>query len=150
MPVTHVMVETREPYEVAVAGVPWEKVAGELTFSIDPDNPCNAAIADLQLAPRNASGQVEFTSDFCLIAPTGQGSGVGRVLVDVVNRGRKTALDSFNRGAGSVADTLVFPIFASSLLLARPSSSYLQTCSSFRVGMVTAYTCLHLVLFLVM
>lgn len=107
MPVTHVMVETREPYEVAVAGVPWEKVAGELTFSIDPDNPCNAAIADLQLAPRNASGQVEFTSDFCLIAPTGQGSGVGRVLVDVVNRGRKTALDSFNRGAGSVADTLL-------------------------------------------
>ncbi len=48
------------------------------------------------------AGLVTFTSDFCLLhnsAPGGQGDSSSRVLVDVVNRGRKIAVKDFNVGA---------------------------------------------------
>lgn len=42
----------------------YESIAGRLFFEVDPDSPVNERITDLQLAPRNASGRVEFWADF--------------------------------------------------------------------------------------
>src|SRR5213592_2515452 len=39
---------------------PYEKLAGKIYFAVDPKNAANRSIADIDLAPRNASGKVEF------------------------------------------------------------------------------------------
>ena len=80
---------------------PYEKVAGLIHFAVDPDNPANRIIADIALAPRNADGRVEFSSDFYLIKPKDITRGNGTVLYEVSNRGGKGMLRFFNRGSGS-------------------------------------------------
>ena len=84
-------------------GSGYEQVVGRIHFAVDPKNPRNAVIADLDKAPKNADGRVEFAADFSLQRPTSGGNGVA--LIDVVNRGGTTAL-RLNRSSrpGDAAD----------------------------------------------
>jgi hypothetical protein len=84
-------------------GSGYELVVGRLHFAVDPKNPRNAVIVDLDKAPKNANGRVEFVADFSLQRPTSGGSGAA--LIDVVNRGGATAL-RLNRSTrpGDAAD----------------------------------------------
>jgi len=75
----------------------YEQVDARVTFAVDPDHEVNAAIVDLELAPRDADGCVRFTSELSLLVPAKAGAGNGRLLVDVVNRGRPRAVQAFNR-----------------------------------------------------
>ena len=61
-----------------------------------PSHPDNAVIADIALAPRNDDGLVEFTSDFRIIKPVDNDQGNGRLLLDVLNRGKELALKNLN------------------------------------------------------
>jgi len=70
----------------------YELLEGTVHFSVDPENARNRPINDLDLAPRDSSGKVWFSSDFAILQPTEQQRGNHRILFDVVNRGRKTAL----------------------------------------------------------
>jgi hypothetical protein len=81
----------------------YEQIVGRLHFAVDPKNPRNAVIVDLDKAPKNAAGLVEFVADFSLQRPTSGGNGAA--LIDVVNRGGATAL-RFNRSTrpGDPAD----------------------------------------------
>src|SRR5437588_9401053 len=81
--------------EFGAAGA-YEKIAGVLRFETDPDDPRNASITDLDLAPRNASGRVESAADFYLLKPLDAARGNRRLLLDVPNRGRKVALGLLN------------------------------------------------------
>jgi hypothetical protein len=77
----------------------YEQIRGRAYFAIDPKNPVNAVIADLDKAPKNAAGLVEFSADLLTIWPkTGNGNNVA--LIDVVNRGVTTAF-RLNRTAGA-------------------------------------------------
>ena len=77
-----------------VAGYPYERITGRITFSVDPRDAHNAVIVDLDKAPRTASGRVEFSADFVILQPKSGGNGVA--LLDIVNRGRLTAF-GFNK-----------------------------------------------------
>jgi hypothetical protein len=44
-------------------------VAGRAFGELDPDDPHNAVITDIRLAPRNAAGKVEYMATFYLIKP---------------------------------------------------------------------------------
>src|SRR5262249_34198873 len=79
---------------------PYEKLVGVARFAVDPAHARNRLIVDLELAPRNARGQVEFEADFCILAPKAPARGNGAILYDVNNRGNKLALGFFNRGGG--------------------------------------------------
>src|SRR6516162_1086559 len=79
---------------------PYEKLVGVARFAVDPKNPCNKDIVDLDKAPRNAEGRVEFESDVYILAPKDRGKGNGAILYDVNNRGNKLALGMFNSGGG--------------------------------------------------
>jgi alpha/beta hydrolase family protein len=79
----------------------YEKVVGKVHFAVDPKNPRNKVIADLDLAPKNARGQVEFSSDFYIIKPKDSARGNGVALFDMVNRGGKALLRVFNRATAS-------------------------------------------------
>jgi hypothetical protein len=69
---------------------------GHITGEVNPSNPRNAVIVDIEHAPRNARGMVEYSSDFQIIMPTNPALGNGRVVFDLPNRGGAGALTSFN------------------------------------------------------
>src|SRR5262245_20696667 len=69
-----------------------ERVIGRVHFAIDPRLPSNRAIADIDLAPKNAEGKVEFSSDLLYFRPKRADRARGSVFVEVVNRGRDQSL----------------------------------------------------------
>ena len=48
----------------------YERIAGKVYFAVDPRLPANRAIVDIELAPRNAAGMVEFSADLLILRPT--------------------------------------------------------------------------------
>ena len=76
---------------------PYEEFRGTLRFAVDPLNEANSRITDIELAPRNEAGLVEFSSDTSIILPVDRSRGSGRLLLDVVNRGNRVGLPAFNR-----------------------------------------------------
>src|SRR5687767_12219899 len=71
------------------AAGPYEKIAGTVFFELDPDDPRNKAITDLDLAPRNARGRVEFSADLFILAPQDPARASGSVLFEISNRGNR-------------------------------------------------------------
>jgi hypothetical protein len=107
--VVRVEVRQRSPFADGHAfgrSGPYEKTVGRLHLEVNPDDPANARITDLNLAPRNARGRVEFWSDFFLLAPADPRRGNRRLLYDVNNRGNKLALWTFNEARGNNPTTL--------------------------------------------
>src|SRR3972149_7068603 len=47
----------------------YEKLHGKVYFAVDPNNEHNKIIADLDKAPRNGEGKVEFSSDLFILKP---------------------------------------------------------------------------------
>src|SRR5215467_5843683 len=76
---------------------PYEELKGRLRFAIDPRHAANRRITDVEQAPRNARGQVEWSSDVSILLPVDRARCSGRVLLDVVNRGNTVAVPNFNR-----------------------------------------------------
>jgi hypothetical protein len=85
-----------------IAGTTYERIEGRGHFVVDPSNPRDRLIVDLDKAPRTAGGRVEFTADLYVLRPKTGGNGVA--LVDVVNRGRKTIF-SLSREGRPIAPT---------------------------------------------
>ena len=77
----------------------YEKISGKVRFEADPGNPANSMIVDLEHAPRNARGMVEFSADFFLIKPKQMEKSNGTLLVGVPNRGSKRLLTFFNHAS---------------------------------------------------
>jgi len=74
----------------------YEKIVGRVYFAVDPANIHNRQIVDLDKAPRNAQGEVEFSADLYLLRPKDMGKGNGAVLFEVSNRGGKGILRIVN------------------------------------------------------
>src|SRR5262245_46760818 len=77
---------------------PYEKLTGIARFAVDPAHVRNRVIVDLDKAPRNRAGKVEFEADVFILAPQDRAKGNGAILYDVNNRGNKLALGMFNSG----------------------------------------------------
>ena len=90
--------------EYGLAG-PYEALSGKIHYAIDPKNPTNKIIIDIDKTATNSDGMVEFSADFYLIKPTDMESGNGAVLFEVANRGRPGALNRFNRAISSLQPT---------------------------------------------
>jgi hypothetical protein len=98
---TRVDVKTREDVlggkPFGAAG-PYERIIGVAYFSADPKNPRNQIVADLDKAPRNSQGRVEYSADIHILKPKDPSRANGVLLFDVVNRGNKRLLSVFSRG----------------------------------------------------
>ena len=66
---------------------PYEKLRGRAFGEVDPDDPRNAGITDLKLAPRNASGRVEYSMDIFILKPVDVKKGNHKLFLDFNNRG---------------------------------------------------------------
>lgn len=95
----------------------YEKLVGRMFFAFDPGHPSNAAIVDLQWAPRNASGMVEAWAEFMVLQPKNSARRRNLAWVEVGNRGGKASLRYFNRAAGSALDPTMEEDFGDGLLL---------------------------------
>ena len=80
----------------------YEKVTGTFTGEVDPADTRNAIIQDLTLAPRNANGMVEYSSDFVLFKPKDMAKANGVLRYDAPNRGNMVALDPYFASRGYV------------------------------------------------
>ena len=65
--------------------------------AVDPRSEANGRIVDLELAVTEADGLVHFSHDVTLLTPTDRTRSNGRLLVDVVNRGRPLVPGYINR-----------------------------------------------------
>jgi alpha/beta hydrolase family protein len=66
----------------------YERVKGTFKGELDPADARNKVIVNLNKAPRNAAGRVEYEADFFMLRPKDAGRGNRKLLYDVTNRGR--------------------------------------------------------------
>src|SRR5690349_182828 len=67
----------------------YERVRGTYRGELDPADPRNKVIVNLDKAPRNAAGRVEYEADFYILRPVDPARGSYKMLFDVTNRGRQ-------------------------------------------------------------
>lgn len=80
----------------------YERVIAKAHFALDPKLLQNRVIRDLDLAPRNGQGQVEFTADLYVLKPRDPKRGNGTLLFEVSNRGGKGMLGRFMYAKGAL------------------------------------------------
>ena len=79
----------------------YEKIVGRVYFAVDPGNLHNRQIVDIDKAPRNAQGEVEFSADVYLYKPKDMAKGNGAVLFEVSNRGGRGILRLVDGGSSA-------------------------------------------------
>src|SRR5438034_4416098 len=67
----------------------YETLAGRAFGELDPNDPHNAIITDIKLAPRNANGRVEYIASFFLVKPIDLSKSSHLMWQDVLNLGGK-------------------------------------------------------------
>lgn len=83
-------VDVAERSDVGSSG--YEQIIGRMHFAIDPAHARNRIIADVDLAPVNAAGKVEFSSDLRILRPKDASRSNGAAWVEIPNRGGKGGL----------------------------------------------------------
>jgi hypothetical protein len=102
--ITHLEITKTEPafsgQSFGDAGA-YEHLTGRVTGELDPADPANSGIQDINLAPRNARGMVEYVTTIELLKPADMARGNRILFFEVNNRGNKLAPGSFNAGVTS-------------------------------------------------
>src|SRR5262245_21924236 len=78
----------------------YERLDGTAYFEVDPKDPLNAVIVNLDKAPRNARGMVEFSAPFSILKPVDPAKGNHKIFYAINNRGNQQAISYFNFGRG--------------------------------------------------
>jgi hypothetical protein len=79
----------------------YEKLVGRAFGVVDPTDPIDAGIVNVARAPKNAQGLVEYDVDVYILKPTNMDKGNRSLFYDVVNRGNKNLVTTFNIGAAN-------------------------------------------------
>ena len=80
----------------------YETLAGRAFGELDPDDPHNTIIQDLDLAPKNANGRVEYMATFFVVKPIDMSKSSRLMWHDVPNRGGRLTLAAASRADGDV------------------------------------------------
>jgi Alpha/beta hydrolase domain len=75
---------------------PYQRLDGTAYMEVDPRDPLNAVIVNLDKAPRNARGLVEFSAPFFILKPADMARGNHKIFYGINNRGNKQTLGYFN------------------------------------------------------
>ena len=92
-----VRVEVKERTDVP--GTAYERITGRAWFAVDPSLAANRKVVDLDKAPRNAEGLVEFSGDLYMMRPKTAAAANGSILFEVSNRGGRGMLNMFDRAS---------------------------------------------------
>jgi hypothetical protein len=74
----------------------YEKIVGRMFGEVDPRTPENVGIMNLDKAPKNAAGRVEYSTDFSMLKPIDVAQGNHKLFYGVINRGSKLDLVLLN------------------------------------------------------
>ena len=99
----------------------YERIVGIAKGEVNPTDRRNAVIVDIELAPRNARGNVEYSFNFYLLKPVDLSKGAHRVMYEPPNRGGKTwtALGRVSGGGNDPATITSATVLANSFLMPR-------------------------------
>lgn len=86
-------------------GPHYEAIAGRVYFKVDPRNPHNTVIVDLDKAPRNAAAEVEFSADLFIVRP--KESRNGTLFFEVSNRGGKSFVGLDPKSEADIRDAFL-------------------------------------------
>src|SRR5260370_7459317 len=89
----------REPFAAGQAFGevgPYEQITGIGRFAIDPKDVRNRIIVDLDLAPKNKDGKVEFAADVVILTPKDPSKGNDATPYAANNRANTLPLGIFN------------------------------------------------------
>lgn len=81
----------------------YEILTGKAYGELDPKDPHNTIITDIQFAPRNARGMVEYVATFTLVKPIDLAKANGVLLYAVPNRSNRITTTAFS-AAGETGD----------------------------------------------
>jgi len=90
--VTEIRIDAIEPFAEGHAfgqARAYIRIKGVAKGELDPQAPQNAVIVDLDKAPRNARGMVDYEVDIFILRPADPGKGNGLLFYEVLNRGNK-------------------------------------------------------------
>ncbi len=79
----------------------YELLTGKAYGELDPHALSNGDIVNLDLAPLDGKGHVEYSVDISILKPVDINRGNGRILYDVLNRGRKPTFSALDEGGAS-------------------------------------------------
>lgn len=102
--VARVVVESRE---TAAEAPGYERLTGHFYGELDPGAAVNEIINDIQLAPRNAQGKVEYSAAFTLLRPANAQESSGVLWYEVPNRGNSPLNRTLPRDALRAGHVLV-------------------------------------------
>src|SRR4051812_9478448 len=128
--ITRIVIDQRLPL---AADATYETLTGRAFGELDPSDAHNALITDIQIAPRNATGKVEYVASFVLVKPVDGSAFSGLMWHDVPNRGGRIIISSDLRAQrdvglssgwqGDNAGATAGPANASSLTPVTPTSN---------------------------
>lgn len=78
----------------------YERVTGIAYGELDPSDPLNAGIVNIDRAPLNPNARVAYSVDFYILKPIDLTLGNGTIMYDVLNRGGKGVHSVINAGDG--------------------------------------------------
>ena len=93
--VVRIVVERTTPYAGGQAfgdAGAFERLDGAVYMEVDPDDPLNAVVVNLDRAPRNERGLVEFSAPFFIVKPVDMARGNRKLLYGINNRGNAIEL----------------------------------------------------------
>ena len=85
----------------------YQRLSGHFFGELDPKSPLNSIITDIEFAPRNARGMVEYSGTFSIAIPADLSKASGVLFYEVPNRGR-APLPAATARAGGMADLFKF------------------------------------------
>jgi len=119
--------------------IAYQTLTGRAFGELDPNDPHNAIITDIQVAPRNQKSKAEYIASFFIVKPVDMSLASGLMWHDVPNRGGRITITSDlrnshdvglssgwqgdNAGASDTSPATRVPANASSLTPVTPSSN---------------------------
>jgi hypothetical protein len=74
----------------------YEKLVGRVFGEVDPADFQDRKVVDVEFAPRNANGKVEYANDFMILRPIDPTRANGRLFYELTNRGTVLSLGVLN------------------------------------------------------
>jgi hypothetical protein len=89
------------------AGGAYERIDAIARFAVDPASPRAQAIVDVDKAPVNAAGEVEFSTEVAILRPVDPARRSSTLFYEVPNRGRNLSFMGLNRATSTTIPSTV-------------------------------------------
>ena len=98
--VTRIIIDDTQP--LAGQDIAYERLIGRAFGELDPKDPHNTLITDIDIAPKNNNGMVEYIASFQIVKPVDLSQSSGLVWHDVPNRGGRITITTDLRNSHDI------------------------------------------------